>query len=46
MKILFSFTILLLGAIIPSSIEAGYPNPHICETDAAPGIKCRTTVRT
>jgi hypothetical protein len=44
MKIWFSLTILLLGAIIPSSIEAGYPNPHICETDAAPGIKCHTTV--
>lgn len=44
MKISLTLSSFLLGALVPTFVEGGYPNPHVCETDDSPGIKCNTSV--
>jgi hypothetical protein len=44
MKISLTLSTFLLGALAPTLVKGGYPNPHVCETDDAPGIKCHTSV--
>lgn len=44
MKLLFAVATSLLVALAPNPVKGGNPNPHLCETDDPPGIKCHTSV--
>jgi hypothetical protein len=44
MKLLFAVATSLVVALAPNPVKGGNPNPHMCETDDPPGIKCHTSV--